>query len=393
MKDSKSSKRDSELESLLHSEQRVTVEKMAVGGSGIGRIQFNGKPVVVFIPYSAPEDELTVKISQVEKNFLIGEIIQIHQKSPHRTDPLCEYFGKCGGCLWQHLKLDSQIAQKELILTDLFKKFLPDVTYSLKPTIQGEQPFHYRNRIQLKQIGSTIGYFKHESHEIVPIQNCQIAEKSLQNLIKDFSTKVKPSKELKKWELKISQNDQVEYYPVGERGEGIAFSQVNRSVNELLVKQVVKLTQQIQPKEITELYAGAGNFTFPIAKELPQASITAVELGGSLTASAVETMKSLKLHKQITFFTTSCENYSNSTKPVSKDFVLLDPPRSGCHADVIRRLATENPEAILYISCHPVSLVRDIKPLMTNYTIEHLQIFDMFPQTDHFETVCLLKSK
>ena len=393
MSEIKSLKRDSELESLLHSEQKLTIEKMAVGGSGIGRLQFKDKSLVVFVPYAAPEDQLTVKISKVEKNFLIAEIIRIDLPSSMRTSPECEYFGQCGGCLWQHLKIDEQINQKELILRDLFKKFLPDTDIQLQPTIQTKNIYSYRNRIQLKQMGQTVGYFKHESHDIVPIKNCLIAEKPLQTLIETFSSKVKPSRELKKWELKVAQNNQAEYYPVGQRGEGIAFSQVNRFVNELLVSHVVTTTQKLKPQNITELYAGAGNFTFAIAQSLPKSLIQAVELGSGLTANAVEQVKSLKLHKQISFFTTSCENFCNSAQTISSEFVLLDPPRSGCHEDVIKRLAHEQPKHILYISCHPVSLVRDIKPLMERYSIAHLQIFDMFPQTDHFETVCLLKLK
>ena len=387
----KKNKRGSELESLLHSEQIVTVEKMAVGGSAVARLSVGEKTVVVFIPYGAPDDRVKIKITAAEKNFLKGEILEIITAGKARRTAPCEYFGQCGGCLWQHITDDEQLLQKELILKDLFKKFLPTTDYILSKSVTTPEKLGYRNRIQLKQIGTKIGYFKHESHDIVEINNCLIAESEIQNYIPALKTKLRPSEKLKKFEIKINQSNQVEHYPVGEFGEGLAFSQVNRFVNEQLSKSVVELVQTINPATITELYAGSGNFTFPIATVLPRTAIDAIELSSELTKNAVERLKTEKKHKQISFFTTKSETYCNTSTRLSNEFVLLDPPRSGCHADVISKLAEKKPSAILYISCHPVNLVRDLQPLTAFYKITHLQIFDMFPQTDHFETVCLLK--
>jgi 23S rRNA (uracil1939-C5)-methyltransferase len=390
-KDSKKNKRGSELESLLHSEHLVSVEKMAVGGSAVARLSVNEKLIVVFIPYGAPDDQLKIKITAIEKNFLKGEIIEVLSAGKSRQTPVCQYFGRCGGCLWQHIDYDTQILQKELILRDLFKKFLPSVEYVLSDSISTSEKLGYRNRIQLKQIGKKIGYFKHESHDIVEIDNCLIAETEIQNYIPLLKQKIRDSEKLKKFEIKINQSNQVEHYPVGEFGEGLAFSQVNRFVNQKLIETVVRLVKQISPLKITELYAGAGNFTFPIAESLPQTTIDAVELSSELTKNAVERLKAEKKHKQIIFFTTKSEIFCTTSHRLSTDFVLLDPPRSGCHSDVILTLAEQKPSTILYISCHPVNLVRDLQGLSPFYQIQYLQIFDMFPQTDHFETVALLR--
>lgn len=386
----KSLERGSNLESLLHSEQIVTVEKMAVGGSGVSRLQVGEKSVVVFIPYAAPNDQLKIKITRVEKNFLQGEIIEILTPGPSRRSAPCEYFGACGGCLWQHLAEDEQLAQKELILKDLFKKFLPNLEYKLLETVSTPERLGYRNRIQLKQLGQKVGYFKHESHEIVEINNCLISEQTIQKYIPEFKNKLKPSEKLRKFEIKINQNQGVEHYPLGERGEGLAFSQVNRFVNLKLVDKVVEIVSELKPSHITELYAGAGNFTFPISDKLPQTVLQAVELSSELTKFAVEKIKLQKKHKQITFFTTKSETYCRTSPSISEEFILLDPPRSGCDPEVIAVLSRKKPKHILYISCHPVNLARDLQALAPKYKIDLLQIFDMFPQTDHFETLCLL---
>ncbi len=386
-------KRGSELESLLHSEHNVKIEKMAVGGLGVGRIEYKDKKIVVFIPYATPEDVLKIKISRAEKNFLIGEIIEITEPSSFRQEAPCEYFGRCGGCLWQHLTYEAQIAQKELILKDLFKKFLPEIEFKLEPTITANEQLGYRNRIQLKQLGNQLGYFEHESHNIVDIDQCLIAEKALNAALKEYRSSLKPTTELKKIEIRLNQNEAVEIKKIGQKSEGVAFSQVNRFINSKLIKTVSAIVKHQQPNKILELYAGSGNFTFPLAQSDSVEQITAVEWDSDLTKLAVEKIKTDKLHKKITFFTAKCENFCNSMNNNDYDLVFLDPPRAGCHQDVINKAVELFPDFVLYIACNPVSLVRDIQPFMKDYSISHLQIFDMFPQTDHFETLCFLKKR
>lgn len=392
----KTKKRDSHLESLLHSEHTLTIEKLLVGGDGLARLQVDDQSVVVFVPETAPQDQVLVQITEVQKNFLKGLIKKVIAPSPFRRLPPCQHAIECGGCNWQHVVESEQINQKELILKDLFHKFLPSVSYTLLNTIKSEQNFGYRNRIQLKQKNQELGYFKKRSHDLVNIDDCLIAEEPIRQQISTLKATLKPAVNLKKFELRINQNNVVEHYEIGEHGEGLSFSQVNNFVNHHLVNSVIQQIQTITAIEpemlVTELYAGAGNFTFALLEKLPKLKVEAVELNSILTKFAIEKIKRLKLNKNITFFTTQCETFCNSFH-ISKKLVLLDPPRSGCHPDVIERIAETSPENILYISCHPSFLVRDLDRLMKknpSYKIKHLQIFDMFPQTDHFETVCLL---
>lgn len=388
-----SKKRDSQLESLLHSEHDITIEKLAVGGSGIGRIDYQNKKLVVFVPKSAPDDLLRVRITHVEKNFLNAEIVSILKASPFRREAPCPYFKDCGGCSWQHIDEKHQVAQKELILKDLFKKFLPEQKYNLLPTVVSPNNFEYRNRIQLKQMGTKLGYFKPESHDLVDIDGCMISEPPLRDWLKNNKAKIRPSDKLRKHELKINAEGKVEFYPIGTQSEGLSFSQVNRSVNALLVNTVVDLAKGTQPRSLTEFYAGSGNFTFPLAALSKDLQIDAIELNPDLTQKAVETIKSQKLHKQIRFYTTKSELFP-LRNTMSDDLIMLDPPRQGCEKSLLVKIAETKPKFLLYISCHPVSLVRDLQVLNQNgfrFEMRHLQIFDMFPQTDHFETLCLLE--
>ncbi|MFN3455272.1 MAG: class I SAM-dependent RNA methyltransferase [Pseudobdellovibrio sp.] len=388
-----SHKGGSELESLLHSEHIVKIEKLAVGGHGIARINHKDRKVAVFVSQSAPDDKVKIKITAADKNFLTALIVETIEPSPSRVNPPCKYVAECGGCPWQHIHEKSQIAQKELILKDLFSKFLPQTAYTLETTVTSPKQFEYRNRIQLKQLGRSIGFFKPESHDIVDIEDCLIAETPLREWFKTHKAQVKPSDKLKKYELKLNSEHKVEFYPIGTKSEGLAFAQVNQYVNDLLINKTLEFFKTIHPKSLTEFYAGSGNFTFPIAHLLTDTKIDAIELNPDLTQKATDTIKSLKLHKRIRFYTTKSEFFP-LRQSISQDMVMLDPPRQGCEKLLLEKIADTAPQYILYISCHPVSLVRDLQVLQKNgynFEIKHLQIFDMFPQTDHFETLCLLK--
>ena len=390
---SEKSKRGSELGSLLHSTPIVEIETLVVGGDGLARIEFQQKQVVVFVPRSAPGDQLKIKITAAEKNHLLGEIIEIIKPSEARRQAPCVYYDKCGGCNWQHVTEDMQVSQKEKILTGLMQKFLPDVTYTLQPLVRSDKNFNYRNRIQLKQIGSQLGYFKRGSHDIVDIDACLIAEEEISKQITEVKKKLRPSQEVRKFELRLNHEEKFESYPIGQDGEGLSFAQVNRGVNDALVKTVKDMVLKIAPTVVTELYAGAGNFTFPLVAALPQALFEAVELNSKLTQFAALKISKQSLQKRLFFFTSDCESFTDR-RSLSAELVLLDPPRAGCSEQVLKNISRANPRHLIYISCHPVHLARDLKFLMKlgdGYRIRHLQVFDMFPQTDHFETLVWLE--
>ena len=385
-------KRGSALEPLLHSEHTVTIEKLVVGGDGLARLQFEDKNLVVFVPRSAPQDKVKIKITAVEKNHLSGRILEIMVASPHRQIAPCVYYENCGGCSWQHVTEREQVNQKSLILADLFKKFLPDIPYKFEAPVTSENNFRYRNRIQLKQLNQQLGYFQKGSHQIVDINDCLLAEEAISTKIPELKAKLRPSQEIKKFELRINHLNQFEHYPIGEDGEGLSFSQVNNSVNDKLVAQTLNLIGENPPSFLTELYAGAGNFTFPLLQKFNDLRIESAELNSKLTFFAAKKLTDLRLQKRLFAFTTDCESFVQR-RELSKEMVLLDPPRSGCSEIILKKIIEIQPEKIVYLSCHPVFLARDLKTIFANttaYQIRHLQIFDMFPQTDHFETLILL---
>ena len=384
--------RDSGLESLLNSEHTVQIEKMAVGGDGVARIQHQQKSLVVFIGKTAPKDIVKIKITATEKNFLTGKIVEIITPGEARRVPPCPYATQCGGCSWQQISDDEQIVQKENILKELFAKFVPKTAYQLQKPVKSPLTFHYRNRIQLKSLKNQLGYFKEKSHDIVDIEACLIADKKISDEIPKLKAQLKSSDDVVKYELKINQNHAFEYSKIGEKGQGLSFAQVNTSVNSLLSQQIVEISEKIKPSRIIELYAGSGNFTFAIASQLASVQIEAVELNSKLTQAATKIIATNGLQKKITFFTADCDSFV-SRRSLSSDLIVLDPPRSGCSDLILEKIIQSGCLNILYVSCHPVSLVRDLQKLdleKNGFTVSWLQVFDMFPQTDHFETLIWL---
>lgn len=386
--------RDSKLESLLNSKHIVTIEKLAVGGAGIARIQHNGKPVVAFVHRAAPQDVIEIEVTSVEKSFLRATITKIIEASPTRRASPCSYSEHCGGCHWQHITEVEQVYQKELILTELLKKFVPQLSFNLSPTVQGKNTFHYRNRIQLKQLQNQLGYFRHGTHDLIDIDSCLIADKKISEKIPSLKQSLKPSKDLVKYELKINLKNEFEHYKIGNEGEGLSFAQVNNEINDLLVQKTVQLVEQIQPDFLTELYAGAGNFTFPLLNQLKSLKIESVELNSQLTQHALKISLEKNMQKRLTVFTSDCESYV-ARRPLSQKLVLLDPPRAGTSEPILKKILSQNVENLVYISCQPTALARDLQYLtkqQNKFSIKHLQIFDMFPQTEHFETLVWLST-
>lgn len=393
MKKSKISERGSK-ESLLHSQIELTIEKIVVGGDGLGRHQ----GAVVFVPDAAPGDLLKVKIVEDKNNFYKGKILEILTPGPERVTPSCQFAKECGGCNLQHLSLAGQLAQKELILKDLFAKFLPKEAVQISPIQKSPLSLRYRNRIQPKVNNNTLGFFKKGSHELISVHDCLISEEKLTQffpeLLKQILSK-KKSSEIERVELWLDQQEIPRWSMANHSEETLGFSQVNRFQNEELIQTVLELISNKNHSSFVDLYSGAGNFTFPIAKTLGASRVTAVELNEKLVTQARLFSGDFPNRKtKFNFFVSTVENFLRR-QVLNYDLVVLDPPRAGCDSFTMKSLAQSPARQIIYISCHPVSLVRDLRVLMDErqktrlspFKISFIKPFEMFPQTDHFETI------
>ncbi|MBV2167189.1 MAG: class I SAM-dependent RNA methyltransferase [Bdellovibrio sp.] len=377
---------------LLGSKIKLHIEKLAIGGAGVARHE----GVVVFVPQAAPNEDVLAEVTLVKKNFAEAKLVEVLKPSPFRREPPCPVASICGGCNWQHLTEDEQRKQKEQLVLETIKKFNPSLSFDYLPIKESPRSLRYRNRIQPKFKHNQFGFFARNSHDIVEITDCLITEEALTQKFSEVKTwaQQKNSKELQRLEMYISEEGSVRYGLITDEDDGIGFSQVNRFQNEDLVQTALDWAGENDYQNIFDLYAGAGNFTFPFAQKFKNAQITGVELNPKL----VEKAKSKIKEKRMKYFLSDVESYMRRAVIGPQDLVVLDPPRAGASEYIMRALAAARPKRIIYISCHPVSLARDLnwifawsQKLGTPMKLARVQAFEMFPQTDHVETIAELR--
>lgn len=389
MSDTRNPREGSRSTSLVGSQIEVEIEKMAVGGAGLAR--HDG--LVVFVDFAAPGDKLKVQITEHKKNLAFADIIEILQPGPQRIQPLCQHFGKCGGCSWQHISAEEQLKQKELILRDSLKEILKTRAVDIKPIIPSPRNFQYRNRVQMTFTGQVLAFRGKRSHDLIPIESCELVEESLKSTIK--SKNFKTMKSGVRYDLRLKMDDpKPQITALDEDVELVGFSQVNRFQNEDLIQAVVSALKPAAESDLYEFYAGAGNFTFPILKALKWRHVWAVEGSPALVTLAHSQIQTENIsNKKLTFHLSDVSQFLRTKWPRPEDVVYLDPPRIGADEFVIKTIAQSKPRQILYLSCHPVTLARDLGRLLSlapEYNLDFVQPFEMFPQTDHMETLVSL---
>lgn len=375
----------------------VKIESLAVGGDGVGR--FNGQ--VIFVPDSTPEDLLEVEITESHKNFHRAQIKRILTPSPHRRKPPCAYATQCGGCSWQHINEDEQLRQKEKLITSSLKKFLKTQEIPFKGMVPSPTPFRYRNRIQPHYQDNSLGFFKKRSHDLVPINDCLITEASLTGLWPEIQKKLSTvRRKIGQIEIALDEDLTPGWRFIDKADDSAGFSQVNRFLNSQLVEKVVQISKSLPvPGRLIDLYSGSGNFTFPLSNAHKKNQVIGVELNPALALRFREKTLQLNLSpKFIEIYNSDVENFVKKFPILPEDFVLLDPPRTGASGSVMKSLAQSGAHHIVYVSCHPTTLARDLELFMAsaqacgnNYKIEQVLGFDLFPQTDHVETVVELR--
>jgi len=402
----------------------IDIEKLIFGGMGLGRHQ--GK--VVFVPYSVPGDQLLVQPAEEKKTFIHAEIVRILKPGDGRIAPPCPHFAKCGGCHWQQLEYLRQVEAKRQILLETIQHRFPEtraLPVSMKPC---PQPFAYRSRarVQTRGTGSaaSVGFFRSGSHALEDVEHCPLLRPSLNEALtalRELKKSDDTDRQAQEWDIACSEEQNawaaacIGYDPnagfssltgadkkkevVLKRKIGDFFYSATASVffqaNDFMTPELVQLVQESAKctgdESALDLFAGVGLFSLPLARRFKK--IVAVEnspsscrfCSGNASAAAAGNIR------------TVCADVSSwmqseaSSGPHQFSLIMLDPPRTGAGIDVMERIRAWAPETILYVSCDPQTLCRDLTPISPgDYRIDFVAGLDMFPQTYHFETVVRL---
>ena len=382
---------------------KIKIIDTAFGGYGVGKIDGN---FTIFVPFTVEGDIIDAKIIKKKKSYCIGEAIKIHEKSQFRRENYCEYNENCGGCTFGFIKYENQLKIKEKIVYSFFRKFkdfkINDIIFS--------EPYRYRLRAKFRIYKNNFGFLKFKSSQFIPINDCLICKKSIiekinyiaknlkdSNMIECYIIENENNEALLNIKEKFQNNFKLVDNIVGVKfkdktiGENFiklkhfyaGFNTFSQSNTFLLTKFMKIATNAIEQNDnVLELYSGSGFFTSEISKKCK--TITAVEEN----KEAINLLKKLNL-KNLKIIQNRVEKLK-----IKDNFSLLfvDPPRAGLEKNVIKLIKEKNFEKIIYVSCNPSTLSRDLELIKDNYKIEKFYLIDMFPNTHHIETIATLKN-
>ncbi len=389
----------------------VKCERLDHFGRGLGHV--SGK--IIFVPDLLPNEEALVKIVLDKKKYMVGEVIQLIKKSGNRIIPKCGY-NKCG-CALKSLNYFKTLEFKKEKVTDILKRY-GEIEGVVKEIIPSGNIYTYRNKITLKVKDGKIGYFKNGTNDLIEISRCEIAsEKSneiinilkgsdlsevREVIIKDFGEImliIKGDMDIEVLKPLVSSiyiNDNLVY---GKENiianlddfqfyvSKDSFFQVNMDVVLKLYNKVLEYLDKALGKRVLDLYCGTGTISLFLSKYFDE--VTGIEINEEAVKCAFLNKK-LNNVSNVRFI---CGDVSKEIHNLKADNIVVDPPRSGLTIEGINDILKINPDRVVYVSCDPMTLARDLKLLKEKYIVQEVTLFDMFPWTYHVESVCLLLRK
>ena len=424
---------------------RLKCIDMSYDGQGICK----NDGLVVFVKGMLIDEEADVKIISLKKNMAFGIIDKLIIPSKHRIESKCPISYKCGGCDYRYVDYDYQLVLKKKQLEQTFKNFNLDVI--VEDVLKSDDNMYYRNKTQIPVFNHKFGFYRKYSNDIVEFDECLIESRLSNDILKDLKKLLLDNKldesvrhiiikhalgtgdvmisfvvrdfninldeivkiiVLKYKNIKsiiLNLNDKNTNVILGDKEkvlygdsfiidkfEGLKFKislksfyQVNYKQMINLYKTIVKKAEFIKEDRVLDLYSGIGTISLFIADKVKE--VTGVEI----VKDAVLNAKENALMNNITNANFILDDAKNPLDKYlkDKDVVIVDPPRKGLNENLINSLITSNIEKIVYVSCNPATLARDLSLLKECYNISSISPVDMFPHTTHVECVILLQRK
>jgi 23S rRNA (uracil1939-C5)-methyltransferase len=415
----------------------VTIDSLAFGGDGVGR--HDGQ--VVFVPGVAPGDEVEARVVQEKKGYVRAEVARILRPSALRVAPPCPLFlgsdEGCGGCQWQHVASEAQAQAKREIVVSALRRVLS--ASAVAPLEASPTPYGWRRRARLRWrrgAGLTLGYAARRSHHLVDVATCPQLDprldaalgrvREVMGSVLDGSGELEliagrsgvhvvlsgravhalaPQAEAllragiagvvlcEPEGLRVVGQEQVdlgdEETPFWARAD--VFAQASEAGNEALRRLVREGAGELEGLRVLELFAGSGNFTRDLAPGAEH--VVAVEDAGLALRLGERNVAARGLATKVTWRAESAEVAVAAPCERPFDVVVLDPPRTGLADGLPRDLVRLSPRRIVYVSCDPATLARDLEALVRDgdYRVVQATPVDLMPQTYHVEVVAVLE--
>ncbi len=364
----------------------VDIHDLAFGGEGVGRLG----DFVVFIPLVCPGERVEAKLTEVKRSFARGTLVRLLSLAPERVEPACRYFGECGGCQYQHLDYGAQLKWKRKQIADLFERVGGFAEAPVREVIPCPQPYGYRNRILVRSQWNgparklNLGFVRADCGLVCDVESCAIAEPALNDALQHWRRNPPPKGGLKTV-LRIPPEDWV----VPEH----SFFQNNFFVLPDLLAAVRRRLEEAGSRHLLDAYCGVGFFSLSLADAVESFLGVEMDLPAVKAARENQVRRGVVNGEYIAGDTDALLPTLLARLDASNTAVILDPPRVGCRPPTLEVLRTVHPTQILYVSCHPATLARDLKHLCADglYRLVDVQPVDLFPQTQHVECVADLR--
>ena len=395
---------------------------LRLNNEGEGIASIDGK--LCFIKGALPDEIVNIEIIEDKGNYFIGKLLNVVTPSENRVIPKCPYYDKCGGCELMHQVNNKNLEFKQDKVKGIFKKICE---LDINPEMYSFNELNYRNKVTLKVNNNELGYYEEKTHNIVDIDKCLLLDEKInevitilrsfiQNkehnankiMIRSISNEIMISFDnlnpIYKEEL-LSLLPSVSIYINGEHVSGNkqlieiigdykfyvspeSFFQVNTVTFKELYKYVIS---KLDNEEIAlDLYSGTGTISIIMSEYFNK--VYGIEVSHSSIEDANENLK-LNNITNVEFIEGKVEDKIDLLKELKVDTVIMDPPRSGSDNKSLISIMKINPKKIIYISCNPVTLARDYNVLKEQYSLKSIDLFDMFPQTSHIESLMVLERK
>lgn len=395
-----------------------------------GRGIIRGFDKIIFVSNTLEGEEVKIKIIKISKKYYEGEVIDFIKKSEKRIISKCEHYNICGGCSLSHMSYDDELVYKYNKVKEVLKKFGNVDEYKVKDILSNKLPFNYRNKGTFK-VEKKLGYYEKGSNKLVSISSCLLLHSKINEIVNilnsyDLSNiyevvirysayedesivilKIKDNineDKLINYLKNITQNI-VLYYNKDYRnifGKGYiidnigdkkykispdSFFQINNACAKIMYDKVLEYLGKDKSSTLLDLYCGAGTIGIYLSNYVK--SVIGLEINKYSVSDAKENL----LLNDVSNAKFICKDASLVTESELCDNVVVDPPRSGLDKKGIDFILNHNFNKVIYVSCDPVTLARDIKLLSDKYELLEVTPIDMFPNTYHVESVCVLEKR
>ena len=373
---------------MLSEKDRVEVEvgQPAHGGHCVARHEGQ----VIFVRHALPGERVVAEVTEVHKGYARADAVEVVEASPDRVVPPCPYSHPdgCGGCDLQHASPGAQLEWKRAVLREQFRRLARiDLDVPVEP-LPGPT-FGWRTRVRYRVAASgRAGLLKHRSNEVVPIERCLIAHPSIQAM--DILTRNWPDVDTidvvvpASGQAEIVRNQRIFERAVGRhfKLDARGFWQVHPAAGDTLAACVLEFLRPRKGERAWDLYGGAGLFSAALARA--GCEVTLVESAAESVEAAQRCLSGLAVRVVGT-------QVENAKLARNVDLVVLDPPRVGAGARVVRMINAAAPRAVAYVACDPAALARDVRTFLDlGWQLSQVRGFDCFPQTHHVEAVAHL---